>query len=136
MLFRSAVSLVLPALLKESLYRYAMVAIPLACLAAGLAFIRQRPQPSLVAAGPPLPRQPDDETPAAYQGIAAPAPRRPDDGSPGPSPDAAPPATPPSATGTSPAAAAEAALPGTALSGTAQRESAPPAGPDQAGDAN
>jgi hypothetical protein len=132
----AAVSLVLPALLKESLYRYAMVAIPLACLAAGLAFIRQRPQPSPVAAGPPLPRQPDDETPAAYQGIAAPAPRRPDDGSPGPSPDAAPPATPPSATGTSPAAAAEAALPGTALSGTAQRESAPPAGPDQAGDAN
>ncbi len=41
----AAVSLILPALLKESLYRYAMVAIPLACLAAGLAFVRQRQQP-------------------------------------------------------------------------------------------
>jgi hypothetical protein len=47
----AAVSLVLPALLKESLYRYAMVAIPLACLAAGLAFVRQRQQPSPAAAG-------------------------------------------------------------------------------------
>ena len=45
------VSLVLPALLKESLYRYAMVAIPLSCLAAGLAFVRQRQKPSLAAAG-------------------------------------------------------------------------------------
>jgi len=43
----AAVSIVIPALLKESLYRYAMVAIPLACLAAGLAFARQRPQRSL-----------------------------------------------------------------------------------------
>jgi hypothetical protein len=47
----AAVSIVLPALLKESLYRYAMVAIPLACLAAGLAFVRQRQQPSPAAAG-------------------------------------------------------------------------------------
>ena len=47
----AAVSLVLPALLKESLYRYAMVAIPLSCLAAGLAFVRQRQEPSLAAAG-------------------------------------------------------------------------------------
>ena len=47
----AAVSLVLPALLKESLYRYAMVAIPLACLAAGLGFVRQRQQPSPAAAG-------------------------------------------------------------------------------------
>ena len=47
----AAVSLVLPALLKESLYRYAMVAIPLSCLAAGLAFVRQRQQPSPAEAG-------------------------------------------------------------------------------------
>ena len=140
----AAVSLVLPALLKESLYRYAMVAIPLACLAAGLAFIRQRQQPSPVAAGAtaarpaataaPAPRQPDAEALAAYQGAAAPAPRRPDDGT--PSPDTAPPATTPSATDTSPAAAPEAALPGTARPDSARPDSAPPAGSGQAGDAN
>lgn len=98
----AAVSLVLPALLKESLYRYAMVAIPLACLAAGLGFVRQRQQPSPAAAGvtstqaaadlaagpastasaaaaPPAPRRPETETlPAVDQESAAPAPRRPD----------------------------------------------------------
>jgi hypothetical protein len=36
----AAVSIVVPALVTQSLYRYTMVAIPLACLAAGLAFAR------------------------------------------------------------------------------------------------
>jgi hypothetical protein len=45
-------SLILPAMLTEALYRYALTAVPLACLAAGMAFIRQRPQPATVAAGP------------------------------------------------------------------------------------
>ena len=48
----AAVSIVVPALLKESLYRYAMVAIPLGCLAAGLAFTRQRARPVAAAPGP------------------------------------------------------------------------------------
>jgi len=36
----AAASIVLPAMLTQALYRYAIVAIPLACLAAGLAFVR------------------------------------------------------------------------------------------------
>jgi hypothetical protein len=40
------VSIVLPALLTQSLYRYTMVAIPLACVAAGLAFIRLNSPPT------------------------------------------------------------------------------------------
>ena len=36
----AAVSIVIPALVTQSLYRYTMVAIPLACVAAGLAFAR------------------------------------------------------------------------------------------------
>ena len=41
----AAISIVLPALLTQSLYRYTIVAIPLACLAAGLAFARRGPDP-------------------------------------------------------------------------------------------
>jgi len=37
----AAVSIVSPALLTQSLYRYAIVAVPLACLAAGLGFARR-----------------------------------------------------------------------------------------------
>lgn len=44
-------SIVLPAMLTQSLYRYTIVAIPLACVAAGLAFIRPDPEGS--PAGPP-----------------------------------------------------------------------------------
>ncbi len=40
----AAVSVVSPALLTQSLYRYVIVAIPLACLAAGLAFADLRPR--------------------------------------------------------------------------------------------
>ena len=36
----AAASIVLPAMLTQSLYRYTIVAIPLACIAAGLAFVR------------------------------------------------------------------------------------------------
>jgi hypothetical protein len=82
----AAVSVVLPALVTESLYRYTLTAVPLACLAAGLAFVRQRPQPApssgpaSVAAGPApsLARRPagqvtDDPDPAG-QAAASPGP--------------------------------------------------------------
>jgi len=74
----AAVSLVSPALLTQSLYRYAVVAIPLACLAAGLSFARLVPGrrlgfapasgPALAgAAGPALAGGPD---PAAEPEVA------------------------------------------------------------------
>ena len=47
----AAVSIVIPAMVTQSLYRYTMVAIPLACVAAGLAFVRLDAEP--VAAGVP-----------------------------------------------------------------------------------
>ncbi|HEY7146757.1 MAG TPA: hypothetical protein VH637_21145 [Streptosporangiaceae bacterium] len=61
----AALSVVLPALLTESLYRYTLTAIPLACVAAGLAFARPRRQPVLIPAtsGPPSP-QPGPPGPA------------------------------------------------------------------------
>ena len=40
----AVVSIVLPAMLTQSLYRYTIVAIPLACVAAGLAFTRAEDQ--------------------------------------------------------------------------------------------
>src|ERR1022692_426591 len=46
----AAASIVVPALLTQSLYRYTIVAIPLACVAAGLAFARRDPAPALVPA--------------------------------------------------------------------------------------
>ena len=49
----AAVSIVLPAMLTQSLYRYTIVAIPLACVAAGLAFTRADPDPQPEQAGPP-----------------------------------------------------------------------------------
>jgi hypothetical protein len=45
----AALSLILPALLTQALYRYALTAAPLACLAAGLAFVRQRQEPAPAA---------------------------------------------------------------------------------------
>jgi len=52
----AAVSVITPALLTQSLYRYAMVAIPLACLAVGLGFARpcQAVQPSLAQPDEPV----------------------------------------------------------------------------------
>ncbi len=46
-------SIVVPALLTQALYRYTIVAIPLACIAAGMAFIRPapKPEPTLAPAG-------------------------------------------------------------------------------------
>ncbi len=57
----AAISIVIPALVTQSLYRYTMVAIPLACMAAGLAFVRldaelvavEAPPDSAPAAGEP-----------------------------------------------------------------------------------
>jgi hypothetical protein len=46
----AAASIVLPAMLTQSLYRYTIVAIPLACLAAGMTFIRPRREPPPAAA--------------------------------------------------------------------------------------
>jgi hypothetical protein len=42
----AAASIVLPAMLTQSLYRYTIVAIPLACIAAGMAFVRRTPEPA------------------------------------------------------------------------------------------
>jgi len=42
----AAASIVLPAMLTQSLYRYTIVAIPLACIAAGMAFVKAPPQPA------------------------------------------------------------------------------------------
>ena len=57
----AAVSILSPALLTQSLYRYVIVAIPLACLAAGLAFTRPRaPQPATDPAPPQTAREPHD----------------------------------------------------------------------------
>ena len=53
----AAVSIVLPALLTQSLYRYTIVAIPLACLAAGMTFVRREPGPATVASRPQAPGQ-------------------------------------------------------------------------------
>jgi hypothetical protein len=53
----AAVSIVIPALVTQSLYRYTMVAIPLACVAAGLAFVR-------LDAGPVAVGVPPDSAPA------------------------------------------------------------------------
>ena len=49
----AAASIVSPALLTQSLYRYVIVAIPLSCLAAGLAFARPGPPRPPGAPGPP-----------------------------------------------------------------------------------
>jgi hypothetical protein len=48
----AAVSIVVPALVTQSLYRYTMVAVPLACVAAGLAFVRLDAEP-VTAEAPP-----------------------------------------------------------------------------------
>jgi hypothetical protein len=82
----AAVSIVTPALLTQSLYRYVIVAIPLACLAAGLAFADLHPrlarhvrpaataQPPPASPPPPAPDPPPDPAPAP---APAPAPRAP-----------------------------------------------------------
>ncbi len=63
----AAVSIVLPALATQSLYRYTIVAIPLACLAAGLAFTRR---PAGPAPAPPVspPASPGPDGGAQHQG--------------------------------------------------------------------
>jgi hypothetical protein len=64
----AAASIVLPAMLTQSLYRYTIVAIPLACLAAGMTFAGRTPAPAEQRAGPPGPSSgaaPADGPPAA-----------------------------------------------------------------------
>jgi hypothetical protein len=75
----AAISVVLPALLTQSLYRYTIVAIPLACVAAGLAFVRPAAKPtppaaSAQAAAPPQATAPPGET-AADSGATSGLPR-------------------------------------------------------------
>jgi hypothetical protein len=59
----AAVSLLSPALLTQSLYRYAITAIPLACLAAGLSFMRLRGRAASTG-GQPASGLPGDTGPA------------------------------------------------------------------------
>jgi hypothetical protein len=77
----AAASIVLPAMLTQSLYRYTIVAIPLACVAAGLAFIRPDPEAapasttptdSIPPAGPAYPT-PTGATPPLGTASTAPA---------------------------------------------------------------
>jgi len=73
----AAVSIVLPAMLTQALYRYTIVAIPLACLAAGMTFIRRESgDPPPATASPPA----ADAVPGETRGEAttAPLPRPPD----------------------------------------------------------
>jgi hypothetical protein len=51
----AAASIVLPAMLTQSLYRYTIVAIPLACIAAGMAFAKRIPERAAAAGGPAVP---------------------------------------------------------------------------------
>jgi hypothetical protein len=51
----AAASIVLPAMLTQSLYRYTIVAIPLACIAAGMAFVKRILEPAAAAGGPAIP---------------------------------------------------------------------------------
>ena len=60
----AAVSIVIPALVTQSLYRYTMVAIPLACVAAGLAF-------APVDAGPVAAVAPPGSAPVASEAASA-----------------------------------------------------------------
>jgi hypothetical protein len=48
----AAASILLPAVLTQAYYRYAIMAIPLACLALGLCFVRQRRSPAAPAEQP------------------------------------------------------------------------------------
>ena len=69
----AVLSMVLPALLTQSFYRYTLVAIPLACVAAGLAFVRERPRYSAATAGPALAERALAERTSAAPSAAAPS---------------------------------------------------------------
>lgn len=60
----AAVSVLSPALLSQSLYRYAIAAIPLACLAAGMSFMRLRSRPAPGQSGQPALPSPGEPGPA------------------------------------------------------------------------
>jgi hypothetical protein len=92
----AAVSIVVPALLKESLYRYAMVAIPLGCLAAGLALTRQRthPVPAALTPAAPAPAPATPEAPSAPAADTDPLPPMAASAEPPAHPDTGPPAEP------------------------------------------
>ena len=63
----AAASIAAPAMLTQSLYRYTIVAIPLACIAAGMAFVRRAGEPAAAAGGA-----------AAEQGLASASGTQPD----------------------------------------------------------
>jgi hypothetical protein len=72
----AAGSIVFPAMLTQSLYRYTIVAIPLACIAAGMAFVKPAPQPALADPGratTPITTQPLEGT--ATRVAASPSPQ-------------------------------------------------------------
>jgi hypothetical protein len=118
------VSIVLPALITQSLYRYTIVAIPLACLAAGMAFIRQGPQPA-PAGGPAVPVADDPGTATAGPATVAVDPATPaarqaagtTSGDESPAAPGAAPADPAEATAKSSASACRGAAPGQVPSG-------------------
>jgi len=129
----AAVSIVLPALLTQSLYRYTIVAIPLACLAAGLTFARRPAGPALASS--PAPGRGEQSTaPASATDAMHPpadatdATHRPAGGTTGPTPPsaAAPPAPARSATASQPAAGGAAPRPASPV--------VPPASPGPDGD--
>ena len=66
----AAVSIVIPALVTQSLYRYTMVAIPLACVAAGLAFAPVDAEP-VAALAPPGSAPAASEAASAGQPVVA-----------------------------------------------------------------
>jgi hypothetical protein len=107
----AAVSIVLPALITQSLYRYTIVAIPLACLAAGMAFIRPGPWPGVAAvpaapgSGDPGAPEPGDPGAPEPGDPAAPEPGDPAAPAVASSPAAADSLRPPGSRGTAPAAA-------------------------------
>ena len=100
----AAASIVLPAMATQSLYRYTIVAIPLACLAAGLAFVRPGPWRVAAASATETPAPPGPGTPA---GPATPPLGPPQPGTPPAAPATQPltsprPGTPPAAPATQP----------------------------------
>jgi hypothetical protein len=82
----AATSIVLPAMLTQSLYRYTLVAVPLACIAAGMAFLRPEPklEPAASQAGiAPVPAA-DASSAAGADITALPAPAEPASAEPAP----------------------------------------------------
>ena len=122
----AVLSLLLPALLTQALYRYALAAVPLACLAAGLAFVRERPAP--VDAGPSADRA-GTASPSAWPQQAepiGPAPGHPIAAGPSPPPGPEPPPDTSGPPRTGPDAAAQSPPPPEPAAGIAPEPSPQP----------